>query len=399
MPADHSAVDSTLGYAFQTLHALVVLLRARDDESVTLELTDDVTLHHNPTALDVPEETRIQLAHSIRERIPELNLKSVKLWKTIGIWANEYSPTERYFLVTCAPVCEELQCLVGECDRNGLRQKLEEEATRVVQERQQGIHAYEERIGGCQAFLVLAPDTRRELLYRIRLCTEAPNISDIDSVLDDELRNIGRPERRRALITRLREYWMNRACLSLTGQLPRYITKGELQQRIEELASTLNGTGLQEDYGTMRAPEEAEIPDIMRQQIELVSGGESRIARAKSARWKSRNQRQKWLEDDVGIATRLNEFDQKLIDAWADRYGPMCDDTQHCAEDEKQRHGCSLLDWSHVEAPLWPVTIGKATAPTYVTQGTYQDLADQLRVGWHPEYKKRICTGGPECKQ
>jgi len=39
MTADHIAVDSTLGYNFQTLHALLVLLKANDDEAVTLELT------------------------------------------------------------------------------------------------------------------------------------------------------------------------------------------------------------------------------------------------------------------------------------------------------------------------------------------------------------------------
>jgi hypothetical protein len=399
MPADHSAVDSTLGYAFQTLHALVVLLRAADDESVTLELTDDVTLHHNPTTLGAPEETRMQLAHSIRSRIPELNLKSIKLWKTIGIWADEYSPADRYFLVTCATVCADLQCLAGDGDRQRLQIKLEEEAARVVDERHRGIHAHEERIDGCRAFLSLAPQTRLELLDRIRLCAEGPNILQIDSVLDAELRNICRPEPRRALITRLREYWMHRACLSLTGQLPRHITKGELQQRIEELASAFNGSGLPEDYGAIRVPQEAEVPDVMRRQIELVNGGESRITRAKSARWKSRNQRQKWLEDDVAMAARLNEFDQKLIDAWEDRHAPMRDDTRQCVEDEKQRHGCRLLDWSHHEAPLWPLTIGRAPVPTYVTQGTYQDLADRLLVGWHPDYKNRFCAGGPKCER
>src|ERR1051326_4295589 len=117
MPADHSAVDSTLGYAFQTLHALVVLLRAADDESVSIELTDDVTLHHNRSTLSAPEETRLQLAHSIRSRIPELTLKSTKLWKTIAIWAPEYKPTERYSLITCAPISSDLQCLTAASDR------------------------------------------------------------------------------------------------------------------------------------------------------------------------------------------------------------------------------------------------------------------------------------------
>ena len=400
MPADHSAVDSTLGYAFQTLHALVVLLRAADEESVSIELTDDITLHHNRSTLSAPEDTRFQLAHSIRARVPELTLKSAKLWKTIAIWASEYNPSERYFLITCAPICSDLECVTGEADRTALRGKLEDEATRVIDENTRSVHAHRERVAGCRAFLELIPERRLELLKRTLLCAVGPNILEIDSILDGELRNIGRPEKRRMLVTRLREYWMHRACLSLTGELSRIITKGELQQRIEELTATLNGTALPDDFGAMRAPREAEVPDMMRKQIELVNGGSGRIARAKSARWRSRNQRLKWLEEDVSVATRLNEFDQQLIDTWRDHHDPMRDDTLHCEENEKQREGCKLLDWSHHEAPLWPVAIGSAPAPTYVTQGTYQDLADQMIIGWHPDYEVRLSPPGvPPCER
>jgi hypothetical protein len=96
-----------------------------DDESVSLELTDDVSLHHSRSDLNGPEETRFQLAHSVRPSVPEL-LKSTKLWKTIGIWASEYEPTEFYFLITCAPICSDLQCLTSDTDRARLLRQLEE---------------------------------------------------------------------------------------------------------------------------------------------------------------------------------------------------------------------------------------------------------------------------------
>ena len=187
---------------------------------------------------------------------------------------------------------------------------------------------------------------------------------------------------------------MNRACLSLTGKLPRRITKGELQQRIEEISSTISGNGLPDDFGALQPPTGAQVPDMMRRQIELVNGGNRRINRAKTAHWKSRNQRQKWLDDDVSMTPRLNDLDQKLIDAWNDRHGPMCDDTVASSEAEKQQHGCSLLDWSHNDAPQWPISIGRGPVPAYVTQGTYQDLANRLAVGWHPEYVVRLSPPG-----
>ena len=139
MPADHSAVDSTLGYVFQTLQALIILLQANDDESVSLELTDDVTLHHAPSTHG-SADSRYQVAHSNKPSLPEVTLKSTKLWKTIGIWASEYASTERYFLLTCAPVSADLQCLTTGDDRTAVQTKLEEEAALVIMEQQQGVY-------------------------------------------------------------------------------------------------------------------------------------------------------------------------------------------------------------------------------------------------------------------
>ena len=394
MPADHNAVDSTLGYNFQTLWALVVLLQADDDESVTLELTDDVTLHHSPLDPEAPDQTRYQVAHSINPSLPELTLKSTKLWKTLRIWASEYDSKQLYFLITCAPVSTDFSCLVPDGDRSDLQKALEEEAEQVIEENEQEIHAHKERIAGCRAFFDLTPGGRSELLARMYLCAKSPNIKEINDILDGELRNIARPEKRRLMINRLREYWMNRACQSLTGEAPKYITKVEIQRYLEDLAITIAGSGLPDDYGMIQPPADEQVPDMMRRQIEIVNGGNSRINRAKIVRWKSRNQRQRWLADDVSIASRLDALDQQLIDAWNYRHGPMCDDTRTSSDKEKQQHGCKLLDWSHNDAPQHPVTIGREPVPAFVTQGTYQDLANECLVGWHPDFKAILSTKG-----
>lgn len=395
MSADHNAVDSTLGYNFQTLHALIVLLRADDDESVTIELTDDVTLHHKPWTGSEPDDSRFQVTHSIKGQLPEITSSSAKLWKTLRIWASEYNPKERYFLLTCANVSPELKPLTAAGgDRATVQQLLVTEAQRVVGEAQQKVHEHKDRLGGCQAFLALSSSERFQLLERIELCVGSPNILEIDAIIDKQLRNVGRPEKRKKMAAWLRGYWMNRACLSLTGEAPRHIRKGELLQCLEDLANMLSGNVLPADFDTAQPPAGTPTPDMMRKQIELVKGGMSRVQRAKSAHWKSRNQRQKWLEDDVSIASRLNEYDTKLVNAWGDRHGPMCDDTCSSTEVEKEKHGCELLDWSHNDAPKWPFTFGRGPVPAFVTQGTYQDLANRLVVGWHPDFKSLLSVSG-----
>ena len=65
----------------------------------------------------------------------------------------------------------------------------------------------------------------------------------------------------------------------------------------------------------------------------------------------------------------------------------MCDDTAGASEQDKQRRGCQILDWSHEEAPSMLMKVGAKAAPTFLVQGTFQQLADDRRVGWHPDYE------------
>jgi hypothetical protein len=382
--SDYSASDSYLGFAHQTFSALTLLLDSGDDDSVTLELTDDVTLH-SPGS-----DVRHQIAHTISDAPDELSIKAVKLWKTIRIWATEYRSTEHYVLITCAPISQELMSLTDNSDRTQLQIQLEAEAARVIQEHDQKVHEHKDRYQGCKAFLALDGKTRSALVYQILLCPQSPNITRIDAALGENLKNIATPEKRQLIIVRLREFWLNRVVKSLTGELPRRISKREVQQQIEEIHNEITGPILPDDFGDLKPPEDCDTPDLMRTQIELVDGGPRRITRARRARWQSANQRQRWMDDKITFWSQLNRFDQKLVDVWSDRHGPMCDDTVDAPEEVKRRRGCEILDWSHQGAASTLIKIGNKVAPPFLVQGTYQQLADDRRVGWHPDYESLL---------
>jgi hypothetical protein len=178
MSADHNAVDSTLGYNYQTLHALIVLLRANDDESVTLELTDDVTLHHKPVTSSEPDDSRFQVSHSIKEQLPEITASSTKLWKTLRIWASEYDQKERYFLLTCAPVSPDLTSLTAAGgDRAAVQQLLETEAQRVVSEAQRKVHEHKDRSRCARCKPAHSPgDLSDKPCNRSRCCPRSPDL-------------------------------------------------------------------------------------------------------------------------------------------------------------------------------------------------------------------------------
>ena len=174
----YDAVDTTLGFAHQILSGLVLLLEAEDDESVSFELSDDVTIHHVSAAPDQAIETRYQVSHTLNSAPSELTLKSVKLWKTFAIWASEFNRLERYLLLTCAPVAPDLSPLVVDSDRTALRQLLAAEAALVVSEAVAKTHKHTDKLPGCRAFLNLSVLDQMALLQRVKILGSSSNVTE-----------------------------------------------------------------------------------------------------------------------------------------------------------------------------------------------------------------------------
>lgn len=128
----------------------------------------------------------------------------------------------------------------------------------------------------------------------------------------------------------------------------------------------------------------------MEKQIRFVNGGSSRIRRAALSRWRARNQRDYWLRQDISIAAALADYDEQLIEHWQDRFEPMCDDCNGLQPDEICNKGKGLLDWSHHDAPSEVPPLRSGSQPAFFVQGTYQQMADTLQVGWHANFKELL---------
>jgi len=192
---------------------------------------------------------------------------------------------------------------------------------------------------------------------------------------------------RTKITERLIEWWDRQVVLSLLDKRQRWLSKMELLAHIEQLIISHSSRGLPDDVANQMPPDlEAEMTGMMVRQINLVSGGTSRIKRAAVARWRVRTQREKWLNDDFALAAELDDFDIKLIERWNDRFGPMKDDCYSVEVAEHSKKGLELLDWSHQEAHKDVPPIRPLFTAEFLVQGSYQQLADGCQVGWHPKY-------------
>lgn len=384
----HSAVPSALGYYFQGLFALVVLLDSSDGGAVSVETADDVVRHDGLISL-------FQLKHSTGTPKP-LTVKNDGFWNTLGIWSSgPFDRSVSFVFVTCAEIaagCELARLTVANSERDALRQALDQEANRVLTARKTAKAAgkkipFADRAAGCQAYLGLGPDDRKRLLDLIKIVPASFTAATAPGEVEKRFQSVLLPSIRGHVVERLIEWWDRQVALSLIKKRSREIHKSELQSKLHDLFVEHSAQGLPDDFsGREPASIEAETGRIMAKQIEWVLGGQSRLQRAVVARWRARNQRGAWLENDISIASDLDEFDKNLIEVWGGRHGPMVDDCQGIEEPERCNRGRTILDWSHHNATMELPPFRPTWSQAYLVQGSFQQLAEQEKVGWHPDF-------------
>ncbi|WP_368298402.1 ABC-three component system protein [Cytobacillus firmus] len=402
--SQHSADASLLGYYFQGMYALVKLLDANDYDRISIETVDDVYLDGNV-------KTLYQLKHSLDSN-GKLNEKNDGLWKTIRIWAkmlekDEVDETTFFIFVTPLRIDESCS-LIDLSKNNSNRGKVVDdlliEAERVAVKRELARSEkkdipYKKRWPGCEAYLSLSPEQRIDLVNKITIHPNNFNIKDIHNEVNVRIKNTVPLGIRSKLVERLIEWWDRRVVLGLLNEASRDISKNELIQYIVILVNELSDENLTDDYGDRGEEAEilGELGGNMEAQIDLVNGGIARKKRAAIARWQARNQRERWLDEDLINGIELIRLDKRLINVWDDYFQTMKFDLDGEEEKVLSDNGRSLLDWSHRKAYQEVTPVREGWRQPYLVQGSYQQLAEDLKVGWHPHFNERLKK--PSAKQ
>ncbi len=388
----HSAEDAALGFYYQTYFAFLTLLQQTgDDAGVGIERLDDVELKVDGHFL------LYQLKHSIKAVPPPITIKSPALWRTLKVWIDalfhvELAQTTMH-LVAVGPLdtTSPLGALLDlDADRGSLAAALVAEAQLVHDAREIARAAgtklpHGERADGCDAFLNLEAGVRSNLLRRILIKPKSPPIDQVEALAAQHLTLIA-PEYRAEVVTRLLGWWGTEVIHALCGKRDPILTRAELQAQITSIIADLESSTLQADFELLMPPGDYQPDGMIARQINLVAGGNSDLSKAIREEWRAREQRAKWLNDNSAMGTVVSQYDQLLEETWSDRHGQMVEDCVEEADTVKRERGLDMLRWTHDEAPAKVRPIAEKWSAPYYVRGSYQVLAIDLRVGWHPEY-------------
>lgn len=392
----HEASASALGFYYQAHFALVSLIsQSADDAAVAVERLDDVELQVNGQNL------LYQLKHSISSKPPTVTLSCVALWKTIKVWIDilpNLSLAETTLHLVAVGAIPSDSPLVALCDQQSdrtlLLKALKEEAERVMNERALAAVAgkklpHADRASGCKAFLELDDSNRRNLIRRIQINPNSPDITKLEQLVADKLHVL--PITHRQLVAeRLIEWWGRQVVYSLCDKRERVISATELKYQISLFNSAIEEELLLPDFQTAAHPADYQPHSMLGRQISLVEGSNTDLSKAIREQWRAQQQRSKWVKGNPGLKSKINDYDELLTEHWADRHQQMVEDCHEEDDGFKRKKGLELLRWTHNEAPNYVEPIAQGWSGHYYVRGSYQVLAVDLQVGWHPDYKELL---------
>jgi len=359
-------------------------LRRNEEFTVSIETLDDVVFER---AGDAPE--LLQTKHHCN-RVANLTDASSDLWKTIRIWAEGITHRNIpdgsiLFLVTTSPVpggSIGSYLSVDNRDEAKAMERLNSVAGSSTTAANQTAYS---------AYLALDQAQRSELLRRITVIGNAPDIVQVDELLKEAVFGFASRDHFDSFLQRLEGWWLRRAVTQLTsGDTPKPILSEELDSETARLREQFKQYSLPIDDDIMQAEVDATGYQDMTfvHQLRLISIGNPRIIHAIRNYFRAFEQRSRWVREHLLLVGELDRYEDRLIEEWNVLFEQMRDDLGDATTEAAKKEAAQAL-YKWVETNVHPSIRVGVTEPS-IARGSYQMLSDGKRLGWHVDYPELL---------
>jgi hypothetical protein len=187
---------------------------------------------------------------------------------------------------------------------------------------------------------------------------------------------------------RLEGWWWPRVCKALMANPAESISVLEVEAKLDDIRDGLKRDALVADQEHVD-PTTDEIADYegrpFVRQLKVIGVGGNRIEYAKRDYYRAFTQRSKWVREHLVFDGEIAKYELTLIEEWQPRFQQMRDkigDREKTDEGFRQA-GQELYSWVEADARFPFRTVSQR----FLTVGSYHILANDLRVGWHPDYE------------
>ena len=389
----HSGAYAMTGYLFQARYALLRALeegKRNSGHALSIERFDDISFDDRGEPIEI-----IQTKHHTKPS--DISDMSTDLWKTLRVWIT---------LVNSAPISVANMRLVflttsTAADRSALSHLRYTDNQRDIPSAVEKL-IIAARVSNNQktqsardAFLALDDASRTLLVQNIWVFDNAPNIIDVRNEIETIL-YYSAPRGKLSIFTDYLEgWWFSRIISALmredTSSSRIFLTT--LQKKVLEIQEEFSRNGLPLDETIDAMPPVETLPDddrIFVRQMQLVGLSEAEKLLATHDYYRAFQQRSRWARENLLIDGESDRYDRALWEAWRRNFiavGSEVDETW--SDSVKRRKGKRIFHWaSRYSKPL------RDRDELWLSAGSFQMLADLVRIGWHLDYESLLNSNG-----
>lgn len=386
--SDHKATEQMLGYLYQIRYALALLLKNDNpDYQISIEKFDDVAFDKDGHPIQL-----IQLKHHIKEK-GNLTDSSADLWRTIKVWIDclsqhpELLDSTEFLIITTAVAPENSAAWYMKQETQDVDiayKKLNDVCTQSENKDHKKFY---------KAFLDADQMMVKRLIEHICVIDGASNIVDVEKTYRKEIRYCCIPKYENLICERLEGWWYRKAIDALCSDAPVFASQNQVRSFIVSVSQEYSDENLPIDvFFDDEGLEEGSLGEnekIFYEQLKLICLGSHRMQTALRDYYRAFKQRASWVRNDLLYVNELEGYERRLIDEWKHSFAEMQDDLDELksvTETEKARAGRKLLS----EIEKRDIRIRPKCQEAFVMRGSYQILANDLKVGWHVDFLERL---------
>ena len=238
-------------------------------------------------------------------------------------------------------------------------------------------------------FLSLGDEQVHTLLNQIDVLDNHPNLVDVMGDIEGEL-ILAAPGHTPRAAEYLEGWWLGVVASTLVDDASAPIPVQHIIRKASEIGRSFGEDSLpldDPDKLGARGYSRDDEGELFVQQMRVVGLSDSVIRRGAQDYYRAFAQRSKWARERLLLDTELSRYDAKLEDRWERKRDEELTLTATSSESEKKSLGRRICLWAAQQSfPL------RNVVEAWITAGSYQGLADRMKIGWHPDFRT-IFTG------
>jgi len=223
------------------------------------------------------------------------------------------------------------------------------------------------------------------LLEALLIFDNAPNITNVRAEIEDLLIFAVPSQYLCKLVDHLEGWWFAAVIRSLMDSAEPSITLLALRTKIDEIATAFKQGELLLSPAVEAAPDAASLASdslIFVKQMHWVGIGQSAMDAAKRDFYRATTQRSEWVRENALLDGEAQRYDDALVDRWERECEAQADGADLSSDEKRKAHGRIIFHWANrYQAPF------RNRHEAWLTSGSYHVLADNIRVGWHPDFR------------